>query len=1852
MQVQRKRIAALLMAGAMLFTTLPVNALAVENPDTGGLCKHHPEHTSDCGYTEGMAGAPCQHEHDENCYALVTECVHEHGPECYPQEDVSGDVATPPDADKAEPVCGHVCSEESGCIVEQLDCQHEHTDCGYTETVPGTPCIFVCKECNAETGEQEDECICDAPCTQQTVNADCPVCGADGADLTACGGKAEQPQQITITSFDPLDEDVAKQVVTTGESLNLPDTLGASGYAGTQDSGGAEHLTIEGVTWEPDRPYDENAEQGAWLFTAVLPEEGYILLDGVELPEISVMAEPVNLLADTVVVDYLDCDENGKNWTTKQANATLLDSYITSLGADDSAEHWYVVRGNVNFSDNITVTGDVHLILEDDCHLTAGKGITVYDDDKSLDTESLNKLTIYAQSEGGKTGKLTAKGYLYGAGIGGASNDGGKGYCGEVTINGGIINATGGNANWGGGAGIGGGGSEVERGHGGNVTINGGVVTAMGGIDKKNGGNSGAAGIGGASNCGGGNTTICGGTVTAIGEKNGAGIGGSAGGSAGTFSTGVNGNAVIFANSISDQSGKSGGNWKGVIFEGDNGQVYGEVTRTEDFEIPENTILTIPNGNELWLTNDITMTNRGTIKVENGLLNYENGIINNFGTIEGNTITPDNKNWNNKKSKINFISPNSAEYGSNYDLTVEVSGENTNSLFRTTPKKTVYFYRGDTMIGSAVVDDATKQATLSIKLEGADWKLGQYQLKATYTGSNDQLLPSETTSNFTLTVNPGQIKEGMVHWPQSNPFTYDGKDHKSDVSVDGLTLGTDYTISCTRNEQTGDNFKDAGKVTVTVQGTNNYTGTVKETFTINPADLTITNVTLEAKTYDGNKTGTVQSVTFDGLKDSDTLTSGTDYTAKAEFDDPNVGNGKTATVTITLNDTTVAKNYTVTNTPFNLTGLTINKGPAPAAPTVTGSYAVSSTDPNKFVYTVNTIPGAEYSKDNFAWQDSNEFDEIEPSSQITFYARIKETDNVNAGIAGNTGEVAFNKLPNNEKPPLSVSVTGENGNRTITISPIEGAEYSFDGGQSYNALNMKTGCSGTVNVAIRYAATATLNESQPTEKEVNTNKQEQTGFEISSPGTKTYGDAAFALSATGGSGTGGVTFKSSDESILSISGATATIKKAGDVTITAIKAADNDYNKAEDTLLLSIDRRAVTVTADSFTVVTGAALPTLTYQITFGSLAGTDRFTTDPTLSTVTDTNTVGKHDITISGGTLDNSDSYDVTYVNGKLTVTDKTPVQLTLTANPATLSGGGAVTLTLTGLPAGGTAAVSCSDSSITVSGSGTSWKATLPNATAAYTFTANYSGDAQHTSAEATCTVSVTKRTSGGGSSSGGSGGSSTITDRPDKNDPDSPTTGQTEPVKPDKGGNVTINGGDVQDAINKATADAKKNGNQKSGIAVTVPVNNTADVEGLTITIPAATLDKLVTAKVRRFDITTNGLPCFSFTLDTLKMLDRQSQGGDLILRLTKTAVTSAEAKAAIGARPAYDITLVWVKNGKETPLTDWQGQTISVKLPYTPAKGEQAGNLYAVSVDAAGKVEWLTKSSYDADQKAVLFEASHFSVYGVGYKLPAPVFNDISGHWAEEHILFVASRGLLNGTGNNLFSPNTGMTRGMFVTALGRLAGIDPERYQSGRFTDVAASAYYAPYVNWAAQTGIVNGTSATTFSPDTNVTREQMAVMMANYADKLGYDLPATLEAVTFADDGKISTWSAEAVKAMQQAGILAGKDGGRFDPQGTATRAEVATVLHRFVEIVIDPQAANGWTENASGTRSYYKGGKPATGWLHDEKWYWLQNGGIPFAGGWKQIGGKWYFFNPDGTMAVNTTIDGYQIGPDGARK
>lgn len=360
MRNKLRRPLAFLLSAVMIVTMsgTPVHAVADRGQPETGLCEHHTAHTDDCGYQEETPGTPCGHEHTEDCYVEVTECVHEHTPECYPEAEDTDNEGTPSNAKAAEPTeCTHVCSEESGCIRKALDCQHEHDDsCGYSE---GTPCGYVCEICantdkpagGNETELKEPEtlaCICEELCTEDSVNESCPVCGMDGADLADCNGKQPAPDQenglsiIAVTGFDGLDEAVQSQTVSPGttlDKLNLPATLGASGYTVTDDTEPTpEPITIDGVTWTPDTEYDDTAEQGRYTFTAVLPA-GYTCAEGVKPPEIYVRIDGQAATLAYVESEYSKTDVDVINAMIDNNNLSAIKDDPASWGQAGGLPH-------------------------------------------------------------------------------------------------------------------------------------------------------------------------------------------------------------------------------------------------------------------------------------------------------------------------------------------------------------------------------------------------------------------------------------------------------------------------------------------------------------------------------------------------------------------------------------------------------------------------------------------------------------------------------------------------------------------------------------------------------------------------------------------------------------------------------------------------------------------------------------------------------------------------------------------------------------------------------------------------------------------------------------------------------------------------------------------------------------------------------------------------------------------------------------------------------------------------------------------------------------------------------------------------------------------------------------------------------------------------------------------------------------------------------------------------------------------------------------------------------------------------------------------------------------------------
>ena len=172
------------------------------------------------------------------------------------------------------------------------------------------------------------------------------------------------------------------------------------------------------------------------------------------------------------------------------------------------------------------------------------------------------------------------------------------------------------------------------------------------------------------------------------------------------------------------------------------------------------------------------------------------------------------------------------------------------------------------------------------------------------------------------------------------------------------------------------------------------------------------------------------------------------------------------------------------------------------------------------------------------------------------------------------------------------------------------------------------------------------------------------------------------------------------------------------------------------------------------------------------------------------------------------------------------------------------------------------------------------------------------------------------------------------------------------------------------------------------------------------------------------------------------------------------------------------------------------------------------------------------------------------------------FTDVpADRWSYPYIKQLYDAGVVSGTSATTFEPTANVTRAQFVTMIAGLAGADVSGYASGPFDDVQAGSWYAPYVNWAAASGIVSGTSATTFDPAAEISRQDMAVMLYNYAQQAGVQLKQTT-VTPFTDESSIAAYALPAVQALHSAGVISGMPDGSFQPQATTTREQACVVL------------------------------------------------------------------------------------------
>ena len=245
-----------------------------------------------------------------------------------------------------------------------------------------------------------------------------------------------------------------------------------------------------------------------------------------------------------------------------------------------------------------------------------------------------------------------------------------------------------------------------------------------------------------------------------------------------------------------------------------------------------------------------------------------------------------------------------------------------------------------------------------------------------------------------------------------------------------------------------------------------------------------------------------------------------------------------------------------------------------------------------------------------------------------------------------------------------------------------------------------------------------------------------------------------------------------------------------------------------------------------------------------------------------------------------------------------------------------------------------------------------------------------------------------------------------------------------------------------------------------------------------------------------------------------------------------------------------------KNGSVEPKLTLSHIGKSVTFTFKPDKGYHVKDV-KVDGKSVGAV-----TTYTVDKLTV---STRIEVEFTNGVLP---FTDVrEADWFYDDVVYAYENGLFSGTSDTTFSPNASMTRAMLVTVLYRLEGQPTVSGRSG-FSDVKLNSYYEDAVTWAADNGIVNGTGATTFSPNANVTREQMAAILYRYAQYKQYGTTASAGLNGFSDAAKVSAYAKAPLSWAFAEKLVNGSDG-RLLPTGNATRAQVAAILHRFVENV-----------------------------------------------------------------------------------
>ena len=293
-------------------------------------------------------------------------------------------------------------------------------------------------------------------------------------------------------------------------------------------------------------------------------------------------------------------------------------------------------------------------------------------------------------------------------------------------------------------------------------------------------------------------------------------------------------------------------------------------------------------------------------------------------------------------------------------------------------------------------------------------------------------------------------------------------------------------------------------------------------------------------------------------------------------------------------------------------------------------------------------------------------------------------------------------------------------------------------------------------------------------------------------------------------------------------------------------------------------------------------------------------------------------------------------------------------------------------------------------------------------------------------------------------------------------------------------------------------------------------------------------------------------------DALAALDLHK---DVAVSLTGASLSAAQQRA-LGSQAAT-ATLASASVTVDGAAASYPAGSVRASIPV-----RAADDLTAWSLAEDGTIS-AVGGAWDAQQQTYTFDV----VSGVTAIARFPFTDVPAGSWYYGAAAYAYNNGLFAGTTATTFAPNVTMTRAMLVSVLWRLAG-EPAPKGTNTFADVLDGTWYTDAVTWAAENGVVAGIGSGRFDPTGAVTREQTAVILFNYAQSKGYDVSARADLSVFPDAGSVSGWAQEALAWANASGLISGAVRGTqtiLDPQGSASRAQVAMILMGYVEHVVN---------------------------------------------------------------------------------